>query len=196
MAIYPDVITGVPATLPLVYSQNQAILKTEFENGVESRRLLWPAVRRNVTINYDVVTFENANVLRRFYESMDGPFQRFAFYFPQIEIYVNELAGTASGGETIIKLPARYGAQSYSLYRNYVLLEETISYTIAPGPGADGEMIAGLNFTSNPGDIYTFNFTGYLKINARFDQAPLMFSDIKSLVSSVRVDLIGLEEKL
>ena len=196
MAIYPDIITGVPATLPIETSHSQAILSTEFENGSESRRLIWSGVRRNVFLNYDVVTFAYANVLRRFYESMDGPFQKFSFYFPQVEIYVQELAGTASGGEATINLPAKFDGQSYSLYRHSVLLDEGISYVISPGPGPDDEMVAALNFSSVEGDFYTFSFTGNLRINARFDKAPFSVSDIKNIVSSIRVTLIGLEASL
>ena len=196
MSIYPDVITEVPATLPIEHSHAQAVLTTEFENGVESRRLLWPATRKSISVNYDVVTFANSNVLRRFYESMDGPFQKFVFYFPQVEYYESELAGTAFGGETTINLPAKLGGQTYSLYRNSVLLEEGISYVISPAPGPDGEMMAALTFSALAGDRYTFTFTGYLKVNARFDQAPMVFSDIKNLVSVVRVNLIGLEAEI
>lgn len=194
MSIYPDVITSIPATLPIEYAGEQAILSTEFENGIESRRLIWNFVRRNVRINYSVMTFANSNSLRRFFEDRKGPFLSFSFFCPQIEYYYKEYVGTALANETILRLPSK-DAQSYDLYRNGALVNQ-YDYIFTSSGGPDGEDLIEIYFTSNPGDRYNFSFTGRLKIKSRFAESALVFRDIKNLVSSTTVTLKALEPQL
>ena len=191
MTVYPDVITGVPSTLPLEYSTEQAVLATEFENGRETRRLLWGSHRRSVKLKYSVVEYSYANELRRFYESVQGSFQSFSFFFPNIEYYVKELVGVASGGETSLKLPSK-GAQGYTLYRGNNPLSPGTDYTFVSSGGPDGEDLANLNFTAVAGDRYSFTFTGRLKIKARFSNSPFIASDVKTMFSVITVNITGL----
>ncbi|MCK5018370.1 MAG: hypothetical protein KAS32_15030 [Candidatus Peribacteraceae bacterium] len=196
MSAYPDIITsGITATLPLQHATAQAILKTEFENGKESRRLIWDSVRRSVKINYSTMYFEYANELRRFYENMRGPYHSFTFFFPQIEQYVNELVGTLTSSATTINLPSK-NAQSYELRVNGSPLVEGIGedwiFTAEGGP--DGEDLATFDeLLTFSGDVFFFDFTGQLKIKARFSEKPIVFSDVKKYWSSTTVELIGLE---
>jgi hypothetical protein len=208
MSVYPNIVPdktteNTPsATIPFVHSTKQLMLATEFETGVESRRLLWDSVRRDVKINYSAMEFDRSNVLRRFYEEMKGPFKSFAFFFPQVEDYVDELVGVLrdTGGHPTpllsIKLPSK-GAQSYTLKRDGTSLTETTEYIFTSGGGPDGEDKVQFTASYTPvvGDIYTFSFTGNLKIKARFD-GPIAFSDTKKYTSSASVTLKGLEPDL
>lgn len=197
MSVYPDIISsGIRATLPLEHATSQAVLVTEFENGVEQRRLLWDSVRRNVTINYSILYFEYANELRRFYEARKGSFESFSFFFPQIEVYVKELVGVIASSTIVIKLPSK-DAQFYSLYENNRVSPLAPSeWTFNASAGPDGEDMATLGFVPTIGDIYHFSFTGRLKIKARFDTAPQTFQDTKEYWSTTVVNLVGLEPDL
>jgi hypothetical protein len=198
MSVYPDVITEIPATLPLQHSSSQSVTMTEFDNGVEQRRLNWDSVRRNVKLRYDLLYFDKANELRRFYEARKGPFESFNFFFPQDEIFVNELIGVVTvTGLTSIMLPS-LGATSYTLTINTAPLTESIDWFFHAGTPPDiedkAEFAPGL--AVEPGDVFTFDFTGRLKIKARFGTSPLVFSDIKKYWSATRVDLVGLEPEV
>lgn len=194
MSVYPDVITSIRATLPIEHSISQAILATEFENGVEQRRLVWDSVRRNIKINYSILEFAYSNSLRRFYETRKGSFHSFSFFFPQIETYVNELVGVATSGSTVLRLPSKK-AQSFTLYRNGLPQSPSIWTFVSEG-GPDGEDKASLLFIPSIGDIFNFDFTGRLKVKARFEDSPLVFQDIKKYWSSTVVNLVGLEPQL
>lgn len=192
LAIYPDVLLEIPATLPLEFSTARAVLATEFDNGLESRRLLWNSHRRNVNISYNIMEFVHANELRRFYEDRKGSFEAFVFYFPQIEYYVKEFTGiVTSSGHNVFPLPSKQ-AQSYTLYKNNTALNGT-EWTFSPGGGPQEDDMATLNFEPAIGEVYTYTFTGRLKITAKFSDSPLVFSDVKRYWSSTSVDLIGLE---
>lgn len=190
---YPDVIEDIRATLPIEISSSRAILSTEFENGTESRRLLWNSVRRNIKINYSILEFAYANELRRFYERMNGSFHRFSFYLPQIEVYVDEFVGVLSSVTTVLNLPSKKAQGApYVLYRDGAALTPG-EWTFSAETGPDGEDQATLLYTPSIGESYHFDFTGRLRINARFSEQPLTFRDIKKYWSSTTVNLIGLE---
>jgi hypothetical protein len=199
MAVYPDVLSLIPATLPIVHSTNQAVLKTEFETGVEVRRLVRSSVRRNIKINYAPLRFAASNELRRFYEDREGSFKRFVFYFPQRETYVNELVGVVTDiSYSDLKLPS-LNADTFTLKRDGVALTEGVGFDWIFSPAAgveDGEDMAELQFVPALGERYTFDFTGRLKVVARFSENPFMLTDVKELISSSTVELVGLEPEL
>lgn len=198
MAAYPDVIAVIPATLPIEHATSQAVLSTTFENGVETRRLLWDTVRRNVTINYSVMEFIKANQLRRFFEAQKGTFESFSFFFPQTEDYVGELVGVEPETPlTAFRLPS-LTATSFTLYRNGASLVEGggNDWLFTTGTPPDIADLATLLITPAGGDIYTFDFTGRLVIKARFADAPIVFSDAKKYWSTTVVNLKGLEPEL
>lgn len=194
--VYPDVITGIPAVLPLRYSTNRAVLKTEFETGLEQTRLLWPAPRRDVRISYSVTTFARAHELRRFYEARGGSYERFSFFFPQTETYVSELVGVCHF--TVIagfELPS-LGATSFTLYKNDVALVEGVDWNFIAGTPPDVADFADLSpNTIGIGDVIKFDFTGRLRIIARFASNPFDITEIKDYLGSVTVSLSGLEHE-
>jgi hypothetical protein len=199
MTTYPDIITEIRATLPLTVATSQAVLKTEYANGIESRRLVWDSVRRSLKLYYSVMTWPIANDLRRFYESVQGSFHSFFFFFPHIEVFVKELVGTLLTVNedpipNILNLPSK-GAQTYSLYTNgsIIPLVENTHYTLTASGGGDGQDIATLLYEPLVGDIFHFSFTGRLNIRARFSDSPIMFNDVKNVLSSTEVELVGLE---
>lgn len=85
MAIYPDVLPGVGSvniSTPFDWSTNQLVLKTQFANGTESRRLVWGAPRRKFTLNYNNTSKEGFDTIYTFYKARNGPFESFDFEVP------------------------------------------------------------------------------------------------------------------
>jgi len=195
LPIYPDIVTVIPSTLPLAYSSSQAVLSTEFENGLESRRLVQNSIRRDVALQYSTMTFPQANTLRRFYEARNGSFDKFVFWFPQNEIYVNEYVGVITAVSVQIKLPS-VGAESgvRTLKRDGTDLVEGVDWTfVSGGTTFQPTDEASLAEVTELGQIYTFDFSGRLSIDARFTMAPIVFADVKKYWSSTTVELVGLE---
>lgn len=195
MAVYPDIITGVQSTTPLQWASNFRVISTQFENGQEVRRLIDGYARRSVKVLYKPVTFAQANTLRRFYEARRGPYESFFFIFPQLETFSKELVSTIRvaipGNATLLKPPSM-NAQSYTLYRNNSV-ESSGNYTFTPASSApSGEDTISLNYTPNAGDVFTFSFTGRLKITARFSKRPIVVSDVKDLYSYIEIELEGI----
>lgn len=198
MSVYPDIITEVPSTLPFSHSSSRAVLKTEFNSGIESRRLLNGSLRRQVSISYATISYPEANVLRRFYEARSGSFESFSFYYPQdTEGYVLEMVGVMpTTVTTTLRLPSS-NAVNPILHRNATLLDLSYDWTFSAASGWDGEDVATLLFTPTAGDVYQLDFDGgRLRIKARFSDSNLVFSDVKQYWSSTNVDLIGLEPEL
>lgn len=196
METYPDVITGIPATLPLRYATQRAVLKTEYENGIEQRRLMWASHRRDVSIRYSVMPFAKAHELMRFYEARGGSFEMFNFFFPQITTYKFELVGVAIGSAIGgFNLPS-LGATSYTLYRNGNPMTEGVDWTFVAGTSPNISDSALLTPVATLGDSFHFDFTGRLRILTRFNNNPFNIIEIKDFLASVNVSLKGLEPQL
>ncbi len=196
MSVYPDVITGIPAVIPFDHTSFRMVLKTEFENGIEQRRLLGASTRRMVKIGYPFLTFENANILRRFYEARRGSFEQFLFFYPQKEDYENEFVGVITSGTTVFDLPS-LEAQTYTLYHNGAPLTESVDWTFSIGTPPNIPDYATLLVATALGDVFTYDFTdGRLKINARFGDSQLDFSEIKKHYALTKVILKGLEHRI
>jgi hypothetical protein len=192
METYPDIITGIPARLPFRVSTQRAVLKTEFENGVEQRRALWNAPRRDVRLNYPALSFAQGYELKRFYEARGGSFERFNFYFPHPEAYVYELVGLATQALGTFDLPS-LEATSYTLYRNGTALTEGVDWTFVLGtPPAVPDKAILIGDTTTPGDVFHFDFTGRLRIITRFDDNPFQHTEIKNYLVYTTVSLKGL----
>ncbi len=195
MEVYPDVITGISATLPLETATSVAVLKTEYDNGIEQRRLLWDSHRRDIKINYSIMHFDKANELRRFYEARRGSFEKFLFFFPQDEVYVKELVGVVLTSISSFELPS-LGASSYTLLQNDLPLTEPADWTFTAGTPPNIPDSASIVVAPSLGDIFHFSFNGRLKILARFGNSPMVFREVKKYFATTSVSLTGLEPQL
>lgn len=206
--VYPHIVKEISCTLPFQHNESQAVLSTEFENGVEVRRLIQDAPRRGLRIAYSPIFFDDVNVLRRFYEQRSGSLLSFDFYYPfDGVIYVNEYVGTSiTGSETTLNLPS-WNATNYTLYKNGISLTYTVDWSFSAGTAdpTKGYPItpdqATLVSAPAVGDVFHFDFTGNLKVKARFSDSPLGFSEMKggayeAGLSSLTVELKGLEHSL
>lgn len=195
MAIYPDVLTNVKGTIPFNWESNQKILKTEFENGQESRRLVWQEPRRNVSIQYAALSFNGASTLYKFYKDMNGPFSSFIFFFPQTTGYVREFCGVSDGSEAGINLPSK-DAQAYTLFEGSTKINASFySFYASGGPFGEDRLVF-TGYSPQAGDRFYWSFTGRLKIIMRFSETAVSYSEIKNIAVAIKVNLIGLQASL
>lgn len=195
MADYPDVLTDIKGTIPFNWESNQKILKTEFENGQESRRLVWQNPRRNVSIQYTALDFDRSRRLYNFYKDMNGPFSSFVFFFPQVVVYTKEFCGSADGGEAGINLPSK-GGQGYTLYSGSTVIPSgQYTYYISGGPDGEDRLVFS-GYTPALGERFYWTFTGRLKLIMRFSETPVSFAEVKAIAVAIKVNLIGLQAKL
>lgn len=193
MAAYPDVLTQAQPVIPFGWAPEQIILKSQFANGEESRRLVWSSNRKRVVMQYRALPLSEMQLIYDFFRNMNGPFQRFSFFFPQELEYTREFCGTVgSSSTTVINLPSK-GAYNDTLYLNG---SPTTGYTLSTGTGPDGEDRAIKSSGSwVPGDTFHFSFIGRLKIVARFDENPIEIEEVKDQYATFKVNLVDLGAK-
>jgi len=195
MAAYPDVLTDIKGTIPFNWESNQRILKTEFENGQESRRLVWQDPRRNLSVQYAALSFDGSRRLYNFYKDMNGPFSSFVFFFPQTVTYAKEFCGVSDGEEAGINLPSK-GAQSYTLYAGASEVSSGLyTYFVSGGPDGEDRLVFS-GYTPTVGARFYWSFTGRLKTIMRFSETAVNYSEIKNIAVAIKVNLIGLQAKL
>ena len=195
MTVYPDIITGIRSVIPLDTSRSQLSYSTEFEDGYESRRLIWSSYEMDIVINYSAMSYSDSIALIEFYESVNGPYGTFSFFMPHNQEYIKELAGVLRSGLSATIILPSYGAETSrtALYKNGIALTPLTDYKVDVGAGPDGEDLALLGVLAIAGDVFHFTFDGKLKIKARFYDEPLIVDDIKKQWSSTTVKLKGLK---
>lgn len=195
MAAYPDVLTDIKGTIPFNWEVNQKILKTEFENGQESRRLIWQNPRRNTSVQYAALSFDDSRRLYDFYSDVDGPFASFIFVFPQTTAYAREFCGVSDGTEAGINLPSK-GAQAYTLYSGTTpITSGNYNFFVSGGPDGEDRLVFS-GYIPALGERFYWSFTGRLKNIMRFSEAAVSFSEVKRTAVAIKVNLIGLQAKL
>jgi len=201
MASYPDVVNHVKGVIPFQWACEQKIIKTEFGDGTESRRLIWQSARRNVSIQYKFLSLYDTHIIYDFYRKRNGPYELFSFFFPQTKTYTKEYCGTSDGTEIGINLPSLIDDEiipmNYYLYAGDSLISPSL-YTLVNNGGPDGEDYLYLNggFHFNAGVKYYWTFTGRLKTKVRFDDSPIEIDEVKDQYASFTINLIGLKAEL
>jgi hypothetical protein len=199
---YPDVVTDIKGVIPFQWGYEQKIIKNQFANGSESRRLMWQTPRRAVSIQYSYLQLYDTQRLYDFYASKSGPYQSFAFFFPQTQEYTKEFCGTSDGEEHSINLPSKIDASiqpvSYELYQGENVFPSA-SYLVSLGTGPNSEDVLTLvnpTATFLIGKKYYWSFVGRLKLKARFDENPVEIEEVKDQYSTFTVNLTGLQATL
>jgi len=194
MAVYPDIISSVPSNIPFQWSLIQQVIATKFENGVERRRLIRFGKYRVITLQYQQIQFVKVRVIYNFYNAQRGPLTSFKFFFPDVSYHFDEYAGYAESGQTTLIMPSK-GGTNVILKQDGVVVSEA-DYIFTPYAGPDGEDRVTLAYGAPAGAKYTLDFTGVLKIKARFDEAPIVFNEIKATFSSLTIVLKQLQPVL
>ena len=129
-----------------------------------------------------------------FYNAQKGPLTSFKFFFPEISHHFDEYAGYAQDGQTTLIMPSM-GGVNVILKQDGVIVSE-VNYIFTPYAGPDGEDRVTLAYGAPEGAKYTLDFTGVLKLKARFDEAPIVFNEVKAAFSSLTVVLKQLQPVL
>lgn len=189
---YPDVITNVRGHIPFRWDYDMLVLKSSFADGSESRRALWNAPRRNISIKYTLRSLDDMQTIFEYYRKKEGSLISFAFFHPQRLSYNKEFCGTYEGTGSPINLPSK-GATSVTMYVNNVSVPFSID---TGGHGPYGEDQAVITGGLNQGDKVSMSFTGRLKTRARFADGAIQVDEVKDQYASFTVNLVGLQARL
>jgi len=192
MALYPAV-TSVPYVEPFSESILFKTLISQFDDlGEEKRKQKWLYPKRMLTLHYKNLSKSEALTLWQFYLARKGPHEAFSFFYPLSNTYTGEYVGTGDGSTTAFNLPCKT-ASSYTLYVDGV--SQTgggVDYTFDALGGADGA--DKVTFTAAPADgtRITWDFTGYLKVRARFFEDNMDFETFYDRLINSELKLQGL----
>ena len=170
MVAFPDILTSVSPRNPLDQGMEYKTLVSQFDSGQETRKQKQLYVRRQLNLQYKYIDKADAKILWQFFQARKGKFEAFNLFFPFKSDYLGEYVGTGDGLQTNWNAPSR-GAYLVSVYLDG---DEQVgngtNYTLTQQGGADGADL--IEFVSAPsiGAQITMDFTGYLKICARFDE--------------------------
>lgn len=173
MATYPE---DPAPTYPFVIDPEWSTTITPFTSGKEERRQrrLFPAF--NVTVQYGALTQSNAQTVYDFYMARKGAYEAFYIYdlaILELDSWSHDALyiGTGDGTTTTFDIPGR----STSAHAIYVSGAETDSadYTILTGGGSSNSDRITFDTAPTSGSIITCDFTGALRIRARFAEDKL-----------------------
>ena len=167
MQVYP---VAPVHTYPLGLTPLWKTLVSDFENGGEQRRQLWLYPKYDISLQYDVLTLANIDLLWAFYMARKGAYEAFYFYDLYMSSHIGAYVATGNGTTDIFDIPGA-STSSITLYVNGSVVSSGFSYL--PG-GGDGNADR-IDFTTAPalGAIITVSFTGYLRIKCRFAEDKL-----------------------
>ena len=158
LPIYPVTITPIWQTIT-----------SRFDGGGEQRRQKQLYATYDVSLKFTALSGPDAQTLWAFYMARKGAAQAFWFYDPAPSIGITTThaglyVGAGDGSTDIFDLPGK-STSARTIYLGGV--EETgLSYLTGGGDGNADRV----DFTSAPaaGQIITVDFTGVLRIRARF----------------------------
>ena len=193
MAVFPDIKDTIPVLEPLSQAGAfKTLVSTYDDAGEEKRRRKWLYVKRSFTLKYKGISKANGRTLYEFFCARYGRYEAFSFFYPFSETYTGEYVGTGDASTVVWNLPSKT-ASSYTLYKNGAALTAGgVDWTFASGGGADGADKATLATAPASGERLTFDFTGYLKVRARFAEDMMSFDTFYNLIATTGIQIQGL----
>ena len=189
MATFPEI-----ATQSLTVEPEFNTLISAFDGGGEQRRskLLYP--KYNVTLAYNTLEVADVRMLWEFYIARNGAQE--AFYIYDFTLFLEHkfnhkglYCGTADGTDTIFDIPGRT-TTSHTIYSDGA--DVTSVTTILVGGGSSDSDRVEYDTAPTEGAIITADFTGYLRIRARFAEDKLPRETFIEQVYSYGIKLKGL----
>jgi len=192
MAAFPDIVSSVPALEPLNEMIEFKTLESNFDDlGEEKSRQKWLYPKRSFPLAYKGLAIADAQTLWEFFIARKGKHESFSFFYPFSRTYSGEYVGTGNGVTTVWNLPSKT-ASSYTLKLDGVSLSHGTDWTFGSGTGADGADKATLVTAPNLGQRITFDFTGILKVRAKFAEDVFDFKTFYNLLATTGVKIRGL----
>jgi len=193
MATFPESPAPIyPLLVTPVYNTRIA----ETDGGKEQRRQKLSFPKFDVTVRYNALTYSHLQTLWDFYMARKGAYEAFYVYdltllesisFNQDGLY----AGTGDGSTEVFDIPGR-STSSVTVYKDGVEQTLTTDYVLLTGGGASSADRIDFVTAPSAGEIITVDFTGYLRIRARFAQDRLTRELFIRNLFSVGIELKGL----
>ena len=189
MATFPEI-----ATQSLTVEPEFNTLISAFDGGGEQRRSKQLYPKYNVTLAYDTLEVADVRTLWEFYMARNGAQEAFYIYdftlfLEQTFNHVGAYCGTADGTDTIFDIPGRT-TTSHTIYSDAV--DVTTDTSILVGGGSSDSDRVEYDTAPTEGIIITADFTGYLRIRARFAEDKLPRETFIEQIYSYGIKLKGL----
>jgi len=194
MATYPEDPTPI---YPLTLRPTWKTLISKVGTGGEQRRQksLFPVY--DVIVKYTRLSAADAKTIWEFYMDRKGAFE--AFYIYDLSLlasvsfnHVDQYCGTGDGSTDIFDIPGR-STSSQTVYVNGVQQSTPTDYSILTGGGESSS--DRIDFVAAPaeGEVITCDFTGFLRIRARFMYDQLSREMFYEAAFNYGVELKGLK---
>jgi len=169
MSTYPE---SPKPIYPLIIEPEWKTIISGFDGGGEQRRQKQLFPKYNVSVQYDALSETDMQTLWDFYMARKGSFEAFYIYDLALlaSIALNhdgQYVGTGDGATDIFDIPGR-STSSQAVYIDNALQTTPTNYSILTGGGESSS--DRIDFVAAPaaGEVITVDFTGYLRIRARF----------------------------
>lgn len=169
MATFPE---DPKPIYPLIVTPEWKTFIAQIGTGKEQRRQksLFPIY--DVTVQYYAPSTAGAKTLWEFYMARKGAFE--AFYIYDLALlanvafnHVDQYCGTGDGETDIFDIPGR-STSSQTIFVNGNAKSTPSEYSILTGGGESNSDRVDFVTAPSEGDIITCDFTGFLRIRARF----------------------------
>lgn len=194
MAIYPE-INPTP-NYPLVIIPKWRTIVTPMESGKEQRRAQWVYPKFDVTVTYTALVSSNVQNLYDFYMDRRGSYEAFYVYDMALHKSISRshdglFVGNGDSTTLTFDLPGRsISAETIFLDGSSV---SSSTYAILTGGGESSADRVQFDAAPSTGQVITADFTGYLRIRARFADENLPFELFEAnLQRTGAINLMGL----
>lgn len=193
MAVYPDMISSVPASDPFSEELEFKTLISRFDDlGEEKRKRKWIYPKRPLTLMYKNITKAQGKTLWEFYKARKGAYEAFNFFYPFSAIYTDEYVGSGDGATLIFNCPSKEATSSKLYVDGVEQAAGGVDYTFVSEGGTDGADKVTFVAAPSVGERITWDFTGYLKVRARFMEDRLSWETFYNRLVTLGVKLKGL----
>jgi uncharacterized protein (TIGR02217 family) len=196
MAKFPE--TNPTPNYPLTIIPKWRTIKTPMESGKEQRRSAWVYPQFDVKVNYTAMVSSNAQNLYEFYMARQGSYEAFHIYDMALHRSISRthtglFVGNGDSTTVTFDLPGR----SVSAETIYIdgSSQSTSNYTLVTGGGVSSSdrVTFSTSILPSTGEVITADFTGYLRIRARFADDNMPFELFEAnLQRTGSISLIGL----
>lgn len=204
MAIYPS-STSVPYVNPVTQNMRFKTLVSNFDDlGEEKRKRKWVYPKRDISLQYKVLSKSEAETLWRFYQDRSGAYEAFVWFestglgSTAYNSYAGEYVGTGDSTTLVFNLPAVNSSQVHILYIAGTS-QPTTNYTFSASGGSNNEDKVTVVSSSAGGppvptstERITYDFDGRLKIRCRFAEDAFLFENFYDRLVTAGVKLSGL----
>jgi len=193
MSTYPE---SPKPIYPLILEPEWKTLISGFDRGGEQRRQKQLFPKYDVAVQYDALSESDMQILYDFYMARKGSSE--AFYIYDLALLANispnhagQYCGTGDGVTEVFDISGR-STSSQVVYLDGVEQTLTTDYVILTGGGESSS--DRIDFVSAPaaGEVITVDFTGYLRIRARFMEDKLSRELFMTILFRYGIKLKGL----